>query len=743
MHEVLQASASSAVDETVRKTCCTHFDISSRSNTPSSARTVVGTIKAFLLVSFLLIPSHCDGLDTSNDTAKRQGQASQHYHVLVYRATPAGIAAAIALGETLAKKKSDSNRKNTTNWKVLLVEPTAHVGGMATEGGIGLRDGPDVIIRTNPKSSQYRWGMLNANYYNIGNDKKHKSSKKLNNNNNDWNRNITRPIWQPDSWVGEQNFLLLLQHVHPTVELRLNTDLVEGRKGVRVDNGRITMVALEKALESNYNRTNKGSATNTTKRRNRNAMEWIQVDYVVDASYEGDIMAAAGVPYTYGREAQSTYNESYGGVTQSSISQFRFPVDATRGGDHGSELLPYLQSGPDPRLLVGQSDDNVMAYSYRVCLTKVTKNNSNAAPIIPPPNYDPKDFELARRYLLAELQHNNKTHKVSQPWLNLVYHGYEQIVDHKHRSMKYDACCGPAAVGIDAAGLARSYPLASRAQRRAIANAHRYYVQGLMWFWRNDTSVPADVRAQHLQMGLCRDEWPDNGHFPRQLYVREALRMVGDRVFTQNDRWTTTDNASNSNTIIATDINSNSNKSCRNDSIAVASWGFDIHDMQRVAVLDKTDPTKPSRIAYNEGLTPSNYDGNQPFDLPYWVLLPNRLSVTNLLVPNCPSVSHVAFAAIRVEPTLWYLGQASGTAVAIALRDNQKKGKLHQSIVSVLESGRQRPRQRQQPMALHDVSVEEIQKSLLAQGGTIHWPVTERCPSATFERETLHVASAK
>ena len=148
--------------------------------------------------------------------------------------------------------------------------------------------------------------------------------------------------------------------------------------------------------------------------------------------------------------------------------------------------------------------------------------------------------------------------------------------------------------------------------------------------------------------GLCKDEWPDNGHFPPQLYIREAARIVGDKVFTQNVR-----------------VPYNEMEKCYRDSIAVGAWGFEIHGMEQVAVKNGSSGQP---IAFNEGLTTSSLGGFELFDIPYYVLLPQRKEMVNLAVPNCPSASHVAFASIRVEPTLWQLGQAAGTAAGVAIQ---------------------------------------------------------------------------
>ena len=556
--------------------------------------------------------------------------ANSTYDVVVWACSPAGFAA--ALGAKAAGAQS-----------VLVLEPTNHVGGMAAAGGIGLRDCEQDEIRDN-NSTQHTWGMRNAQYY-----------------------GVKAPVWQPDNWLGEQTFKAMLAEADVTLRMLgaedQNDELVEGPDGVVVseDGGERRIMALKL-------------------RRRDGSIDVISAAYFIDASYEGDLLVAAGVTYTYGRESSTQYGEgSFGGVTNGSIAQFKTPISPFVK-DGMPEILPFVQAGVDPRKNVGAADKNLMAYSFRACLTT---NASNSVPITAPAGYDPADFELARRYLRAELAANKTP---STPWGDLAYHGYEQLP----KAMKFDACCGGAAVGIDVTGLASeagngiaNYAIATRKQRAAIAARHRYWVQGLIYFWTHDPAVPADLRAKHAAQGLCKDEWPDNGHFPTQLYVREAARMVGDKVFTYPMR-----QAQHA-------AGPGKPGGCLDDAVAIQSWGVDIHEMQRVAVVDNP------AIVFNEGLTSPGLGGNYLSEIPYWVVLPKRKELANLAAPNCPSVSHVAFAGIREEPTLWQLGQAAGTAAAVA---GKRAGQ-----------------------ALHDVDVAELQGELLAQHTFVHWPPRAKC----------------
>jgi hypothetical protein len=181
------------------------------------------------------------------------------------------------------------------------------------------------------------------------------------------------------------------------------------------------------------------------------------------------------------------------------------------------------------------------------------------------------------------------------------------------KDMKYDVCCGGAPVGIEAVGLEVGYATANRTRRAEIAATIKYWDQGIMYWYANDPSVPKSIRTENLKYGLCKDEWPNNGHFPPQLYVREAARLIGDKVYTQNTR---VQNGACPN-----------GDCCEAEGVALGAWGYDIHDMQRVAAKNAT--TGKWSIV-NEGLTgcgfgfPAVSGCVHMFELPFWVLLPKR-----------------------------------------------------------------------------------------------------------------------
>ncbi len=543
--------------------------------------------------------------------------ASSQFDLVIYGGTPAGIGAAIAAA-----------RANGT-LRIAVVEPSSQIGGMASAGGIGFRD---IGVLSIVNSTALAWANRNALHY-----------------------GVDYPVWQPDHFVGNASFWALLGQ-HPGVTVVLS-ERVRERGGVSMSGSRIVSITTAGPTG--------GGADQRT----------FEGAYFIDASYEGDVMRFSGARHTWGREPATRYNESLGGVTASSTNPFPGSVGAL--WPNGT-LLDWVQDGPDPRKVVGEADDNVMAYSFRLCLTK---RADNRVPIQAPPGYSTERFELARRYASAA---GGEPHS---PWGNLPYRSYPP-------GDKFDACCGNSPMGIDAAGLARGYANGTYAERDAIAAAHRFYVQGLAFFYMADpnSGVPPAMREALAEYGLCKDEWPEHGHWPPQLYVREAARLVGDAVFSQNDR-----------------VSSASPGGCRENSIGTGAWGFDIHQMQR--------PVVGGGNAFNEGLTDPGTGGKPVYEIPYSVLLPRRQDCTNLAVPNCPSVSHVAFAALREEPTLVQLGEAAGSAAALALSHSNA--------------------------ALQDVNPLQLQAALRELGVVVHFPERRNCSSPMpWQCQTFRVSGA-
>ncbi len=329
----------------------------------------------------------------------------------------------------------------------------------------------------------------------------------------------------------------------------------------------------------------------------------------IDATYEGDLLAAAGVSFTVGREGADAYGESLAGVrSESPHHNFDKPISAyTQAG----ELLPLVgaHSPGDP----GDGDSRVQGYNFRLCFSS---DPDNRAEFPRPPGYDPRRFELLRSWLLAN---------PDQPLESF-------LLIRKLPNRKWDVNNqGP--ISTDYIGGSWDYPSAGAARRREIVEDHKRYTQGLLYFLANDREVPREIRSRIQRFGLAQDEFVDNGNWPPQLYVREARRMAGAFVMTQADL---------------------QERRTKPDSVGMGTHSIDSHNVQRVAT---------GGTVLNEG---DMQIGVAPYEIPYRALTPLRGQCTNLLVPVCVSASHVAFSSIRMEPVWMILGHAAGIAASRA-----------------------------------------------------------------------------
>ena len=347
----------------------------------------------------------------------------------------------------------------------------------------------------------------------------------------------------------------------------------------------------------------------------------------IDATYVGDLMAAAGVTYTVGREAESQYSENLAGVrrgdtkprahyTQGDKDHFIRDVDPyITPGDPGSGLLPLVYKIDN--LTNGQGDKKIQAYNYRVCLTT---DPQRRIPIEKPAGYREIDHELLLRNFEAG------DHRV--PALIEPLAGTGTKVD--WNSMH--------AIGSDYASVNWEYPEASYQRRREIEAAHETYIRGHLWTLSNNPRVPANIRRKVSAYGLTRDEFTDNGGWPYMIYIREARRMMSDYVMTQDDCEA---------------------KRAVKDSVGLASFGMDSHvvqyyvNEQGYVRRDGTIWRVPPR----------------PYGISYRSIVPRRGECGNLLVPVCLSASHVAHGSIRMEPVFMVLSQSAATAASLAIAD--------------------------------------------------------------------------
>ena len=339
----------------------------------------------------------------------------------------------------------------------------------------------------------------------------------------------------------------------------------------------------------------------------------------IDATYEGDLMAAAGVSYRVGREANSEYGEKWNGVqvgVYHHAHYFSEPVSPYRiPGDSSSGLLPRISDLPPGEK--GSADRRVQAYCYRMCLTD---HPDNRVPFPKPDGYDPDQYALLLRVLATGWREG--------------FQKFDAIPNRKTDTNNH----GP--FSTDDIGMNYDYPEADYERRREILKEHETYQKGLMYFLANDPAVPADVRVKMSGWGLARDEFVDNSNWPHQIYVREARRMIGSYMMTEHD-------------VLGT------RRVPR--PVGMGSYTLDSHNVQRYVT--------PEGFVQNEG--DIGVSVARPYRIAYGSLTPRKSECENLLVPVCVSCSHIAFGSIRMEPVFMILGQSAATAAVQAIRSGR------------------------------------------------------------------------
>jgi FAD dependent oxidoreductase len=368
----------------------------------------------------------------------------------------------------------------------------------------------------------------------------------------------------------------------------------------------------------------------------------------VDATYEGDLMAESDVSNTWGRESRAQYGESLAGVLATQRMDLQFRLKVSPYASDGS-LLPGVSPLPKGRL--GQADKKIPSYNFRLC---VTTDKTNQVPFPRPDGYAPRQYELLARYLPLLEKSLGRPLEMKDVFLMEPLKGDKWDLNNM------------GAISTDDTGANWKFPTASYAERAAIFRRHLIYDEGLLYFLGYDPRVPASLQAAVNRYGLAKDEFTDTNHWPWQLYIRESRRMIGEHVFTQHD------------------VLENRTKA---DSIGIGSYQLDSHNAQRV--------TTPDGFVENEG---DYYVDTAPYEIPYRSIVPKPDEVVNLAVPVCMSATHAAYGTIRQEPVYMILGQAAGTAAAIAFHEH-------------------RP--------LQDVPAAELQAKLLATHAVLHWSAPE------------------
>ncbi len=362
----------------------------------------------------------------------------------------------------------------------------------------------------------------------------------------------------------------------------------------------------------------------------------ISAKVFIDASIEGHLIHFAGVSTETMREGNAMYGETKNGIqVENTYKQFMVKVDPyIVAGDPQSGLLPTIQEGELDEY--GAQDKHIQGFCFRMCLTK---NEDNLIPVTKPENYNPEVYEIYRRYLHAG-------GKLFQPGTNR--HNGKTDIGSWHD------------LSANLYGENWPYPAGNYATQDSIVQYHRDFTVGLIWFLQNDPDVDTATRKNWEGWGLCKDEFADNGHWPRRLYIRSARRMVSDYVITEHH--TRRENDKNV-----------------EDPVAIAWWPPDTHHARRIV---------KDGFAYNEGFVFGGDDW-RPFGISWRALIPNPAECKNLITPTCLSSSYVAYGAIRILPTFMVLGQSAGCAAAMAIDQVKTIQEIEYSALrkTLLENG--------------------------------------------------------
>ena len=513
------------------------------------------------------------GVLDDNTTVQRNGSVgsvafggNKAYDVVVYGGTSSGVVAAVQVAR-MGKR-------------VLLIEPGRHLGGL-TSGGLGATD----------IGNKQAIGGLAREFY--GRIHRHYSQPSV------WKHETldeyrmksggsvdVDTMWGFEPHVAEAVFHDMIREADVPVVLGQRLDL-DG--GVKKQGTRITAITMESG------RTFRGRV-------------------FIDATYEGDLMAKAGVSYTIGRESNAQYGETLNGVQkgQAKYHQFIKPVDPyVRPGDPTSGLLPGIH-GDEPGE-EGQGDHRVQAYCFRLCMTDEPAIRRSWPQ---PKDYNPQRYELLLRNFEAG------DHRV--PWLKKAMPNRKTDTNNKR------------AISTDNIGMNYGYPDAGYAEREKIIKEHESYHKGLLWTLANHPRVPEPIRELYQTWALAKDEFVDNDNWPHQLYVREARRMVSDYVMTEHDV---------------------RGARVARDPVGLGAYGMDSHHTQRYVDADGH--------ARNEGDV--EVGGFSPYPVSYRSIVPKPSECTNLLVPVCVSASHIAYGSIRMEPVFMVLGHSAATAAVQAI----------------------------------------------------------------------------
>ncbi len=476
--------------------------------------------------------------------------------------------------------------------KVVLLEPGGHVGGMVSSG----------LSATDYGKKEVVGGYALEFFWRLG------------------NRYRMRPYGQDAAWYFEPHVAELVFD-EMAREAGVNVSFqhrLKEKDGVIKEGSRVSQIVMEDGSR-------------------------FEGKVFADCSYEGDLMAQAGVSYTWGREGVDRYGESLAGVREKTpFHQFKVNISPY---DSDGKLLPEIS--PEPAGPVGSADRKVQAYNFRLCLTR---DRNNRVPFPRPARYDPRRYELLARLLRATEEQTGHPPKFGELANPIAVPGGKADVNNN------------GAFSTDYIGKNWSYPEADHRTREKIRQDHVDYTAGFFYFLAHDPRVPSALQAEVNEWGLARDEFTDTDNWPRQLYIREARRMIGEYVMNQKD--------------LQTDLT-------KPDPIGMGSYNSDSHNIQRVVTKEG--------FVMNEG---DMQVAVNPYQIPYRVMTPKKREASNLLVPVCVSASHVAYSSLRMEPQYMIMGQAAGVASRMAVTGN---------------------------LAVQDIDTAALTRTLVEQGAVIEY----------------------
>jgi hypothetical protein len=525
-------------------------------------------IKSLIIIALSIVVM----LSVSSFSSKKQTYKAD---IIIYGGTSAGITAAV---EAIQSGKT-----------VFVVSPDSHIGGLSSNG-LGFTDTGEKSTIGGLSREFYHRIWLHYNEPVAWNWQKHADYGNKGQGTVAMD-GVNRTMWIFEPHVAENVFEDFIRENNIAV---MRNEWLNRKDGVVKQNGKIISITTLSG------KTFFGKV-------------------FIDATYEGDLMAAAGVSYQVGREACSVYNETWNGV-QAGVKQhghyFKDKIDPYKiAGDPKSGLLYGISAEKIAPNCSG--DHKIQAYCFRLCMSN---HPENRVPFPKPDHYDPMNYELLRRVFDAGWKE----------WFNK----FDMIPNRKTDTNNH----GP--FSSDFIGMNYDYPDASYERRKEIIKEHEDYQKGLLYYVANDLHVPLKIRDEMKNWGLAKDEFTDNGNWPHQLYVREARRMMGVYVTSEND-------------VLA--------KREVPNPVGMGSYAMDAHNAQRYVTAEG--------FVQNEG--DIGVSTKTPYSIAYGSIIPKKEECTNLIVPVCLSTSHIAYGSIRMEPVFMILGQSAAVAASIAIDKHQ------------------------------------------------------------------------